>query len=78
MVGTALNEAESPVMNRVQVLGSHCSTTWEAYLGWETRGFSQRGSSLALNLLVHERNKAALLVSLSTHNTREYQRVPTQ
>ena len=37
------------------------------------QGFSQRGSSLALHLLVHERNKAALLVSLSTQHTR----VPT-
>ena len=41
----------------------------------ENQGFPQRGTSLALSLKVHERNKASLFLSLS-NNTREYQRVP--
>ena len=42
----------------------------------EYQGFSQLGTSLALSLREHERNKYALLLSLA-NDTREYQRVPT-
>ena len=35
----------------------------------ENEGFSQRGMSLALSFRVHERNIAALLLSLSKQHT---------
>ena len=41
----------------------------------ENKGFSQRGTSFALSLRVHERNKAALFLSLkqiSHLSTNEY------
>ena len=47
-----------------------CST-WKACLRWKTRGFPER-HELGLSLPVHERNKAALLLSLSKQSTNEY------
>ena len=66
--GTALNQAESPVITWVKVLGSYVQ-----YLGGvsqtENKGFSQRGASFALSLRVHERSKAALLLYLNEQHT---------
>ena len=65
---------KSPVITWVQALGSFV-VLGKRIFQKENQGFSQRGTSLATSLRVHEINTAALLLSLS-NNTRAYQRVP--
>ena len=60
-----------------ELLGFRCwdrtCSTWEAYLRWKTRGFPSEARALLSVSNVHERNKAALLLSPS----KQHKRVPT-
>ena len=50
--------------------------TWEAHIGWETRGFQGEARALARSFIMQERNKAAVsILNSTTHcTTSEWQR----
>ena len=69
----ASNEVGSPVITWVQALGSYLFEVFGRRVLGGKPGVLQERHELGLSLRVHERDKAALLLSLSKH----YASVPT-